>query len=245
MNIFGKRKTAAVTEPADVDQTQEVGKANLSKPMVSLVKQAAASLQNEGLTGHRASVRLVMDHSGSMRPYYQDGSMQRLAEQALGLSVNLDDDSLVPLTYFGTDAYPSTIVHLDQYAGVINRTHERIRWGSTNYAAAIDYVVEEHGDDPRPSLVIFQTDGDPDSRQRAEDALRKASNAPVFFAFVGFGHQVQFLRRLDLLTGRRVDNASFFHAVDPMRTSDEALYDAITGEYAKWLVAARAAGVLR
>ena len=35
----------------------------------------------------------------------------------------------------------------------------RLLWGSTNYADAIDYVTDLHADNPGPALVIFQTDG--------------------------------------------------------------------------------------
>jgi hypothetical protein len=213
--------------------------------LVSLAKTAAVSLEKTGLTGQRAAVYLVLDHSGSMIPFYQDGSVQRLAEQALGLSVNLDDDGRVPLVYFGSHVSQVEDADLTGYQGVINRTHPQVGWGSTNYAAAIDYIVDLHGDSSIPGLVIFQSDGEPDSQQYAEDALREASTSPLFFAFVGFGNNIRFLERLDNLRGRAVDNASFFHARDPHRVSDAQLYDGITHEYAAWLTAARTAGILR
>ena len=213
--------------------------------LVNLAKTAAVSLEKTGLTGQRAAVYLVLDHSGSMIPFYQDGSVQRLAEQALGLSVNLDDDGRVPLIYFGSHVTQVEDADLDGYQGVINRTHPTVSWGSTNYAAAIDYTVDLHGDSPLPGLVIFQTDGEPDSRPAAIEALREASRLPLFFAFVGFGNNIRFLEELDTLGGRTVDNASFFHARDPHRVSDSELYDGLTVEFAQWLAAARAAGILR
>ncbi|MFE6166195.1 VWA domain-containing protein, partial [Streptomyces sp. NPDC056486] len=75
--------------------------------------------------------------------------------------------------------------------------------------------------------------------------LRDASGLPIFWAFVGFGERIEFLEKLDDLRGRRVDNASFFHARDPHAVSDAALYDGITHEYAGWLAAAAAAGIVR
>ncbi|QES45197.1 toxic cation resistance protein [Streptomyces venezuelae] len=215
--------------------------------LVSLTKTAAVSLEKQGLTGQRAAVYLVLDHSGSMVPYYQDGSMQRLAEQALGLSANMDDDGCVPLIYFGSYVEHLSDIDLDSYQGVVDRTHNRVHWGSTNYAAAINYVIEAHDNPSAPALVIFQTDGDPDSRQQAESAIRTASEWPIFFSFVGFGpaRNMRFLKKLDDLKDRTVDNASFFHAADPHAVSDAALYDGITHEYAGWLAAASAAGVLR
>lgn len=215
--------------------------------LVSLAKTAAVSLEKSGLGSQRAAVQLVLDHSGSMSGYYADGSVQRLAEQALGLSVNLDDDGTVPVIFFGSHAEPASDARLDNYAGIINRLHPAVRWGSTNYVAAMHAAINEYqaSGASDPALVIFQTDGEPDDRGLAERALKAASSLPIFWAFVGFGGRVSFLEKLDDLRGRTVDNASFFHARDPHAVTDAALYDGITGEFAGWLAAARAAGILR
>jgi len=215
--------------------------------LVSLAKTAAVSLEKTGLVGHKAAVYLVLDHSGSMHPYYASGDVQRLAEQTLGLSVNLDDDGTVPMIYFGSRAEEARDVQVTGYAGIVDRTHTSVPWGSTDYAAAMQQVFEEHrlvGWD-QPALVVFQTDGEPDSRSAAERLLQEASSYPIFWAFVGFGSNIGFLEKLDDLRGRMVDNASFFHARDPQRVSDAELYDGITSQYADWLAAARGAGVLR
>lgn len=242
MNLF--RKTT-VTVPAPIGQGPAISLDKIPQGLVSLTKTAAVSLEKSGLTGQRAAVYLVLDHSGSMMPFYRDGSVQRLAEQSLGLSANLDDDGQVPLIYFGSHVNQVGDADLGNYHGIINHTHAVVGWGSTNYAAAIDYVCDLHAGNPLPALVIFQTDGEPDSRAAAQDALREASRQPLHFAFVGFGQHVSFLQKLDDLRGRAVDNASFFHAADPHRVSDEQLYDGITHEYAGWLAAATAAGIVR
>ncbi|MFZ3592253.1 VWA domain-containing protein [Streptomyces sp. BH104] len=218
-----------------------------STSMVDLTKKAAVSLQKAGLTGQRAAVYLVLDHSGSMTPFYRNGDVQRLAEQALGLSANLDDDGTVPVVYFGSQASRPFDVQLTDYQGVIDRTHPSVPWGTTDYVAAMDTVVAHHKQSGanEPALVIFQTDGAPNNQRNTEQALRTYSRLPMFFAFIGFGGRVAFLEKLDELDGRTVDNASFFHAANPSQVSDEALYDGITHEYAGWLAAASAAGVLR
>ena len=69
--------------------------------LVNLAKTAAVSLEKSGLNGQRAAVQLVLDHSGSMAPYYGNGAVQRLANQALGLSLNLNEDGSVPIIFFG------------------------------------------------------------------------------------------------------------------------------------------------
>jgi uncharacterized protein YegL len=220
--------------------------------LVDKFTKASVSLEKNNLTGQRAAVYLVLDHSGSMRNYYADGSVQHLAEQALGLSANLDDDGKVPLIFFGTDADKPVTVKLKDHQGVVASKHRSVGWGWTNYAAAIEKVVKDYtrSRTKDPAFVIFQTDGDPhlpgrDARAEAEDALRAASKLPIFFAFVGFGARVDFLEKLDDLTGRVIDNASAFPAgTDPKGISDAALYDGLTHEFASWITKAKAAGIL-
>lgn len=246
MNLF--RKTATAPIPAPAGHGPAVDLAKVPSGLVNLTKTAAVSLEKSGLTGQRAAVYLVLDHSGSMHSFYANGSVQRLAEQALGLSANLDDDGTVPIVYFGSRAERPAEADLTNYAGIIDRTHQRVGWGSTNYVAAMDAVVADYQESANtdcPALVIFQTDGSPDSQPDAERALREYSELPIFWAFVGFGHNIRFLEKLDDLRGRTVDNASFFHARDPHRVTDSALYDGITHEYAGWLAAAAAVGIVR
>ncbi|MDT6983705.1 VWA domain-containing protein [Streptomyces lusitanus] len=220
--------------------------------LVSLAKTAAVSLTKHGLAGQRAAVYLVIDRSYSMHPYYRDGSVQHLAEQALGLSVNLDDDGIVPLVMFDSRPYPVVGVHLADYQGVIAEQHQlhggERTMGGTHYTLAMHQVVEHYRTSGAtdPALVIFQTDGAPQDQSDTQVRLAMASKLPIFWAFVGFGpREVAFLKRLDTLPGRLVDNASYFHAgARPQDIPDSQLYDGITGEFATWLPAARAAGVL-
>lgn len=246
MSLF-RKNTAPTTLPAPSGSGPAISLDKVPAGLISLTKTAAVSLEKAGLTGQRAAVYLVLDHSGSMHPFYQDGSVQRLAEQALGLSVNLDDDGTVPIIYFGSVVDSVCDARLDNYTGIIDRTHTASAWGSTNYVAAMQNVIDEHevSGATTPGFVIFQTDGEPDDRGAVERMLRNASELPIFWAFVGFGGRVSFLERLDDLRGRKVDNASFFHAANPHAVTDAQLYDGITHEYAGWLAAATAAGIVR
>ena len=100
-----------------------------------------------------------------------------------------------------------------------------------------------------PALVIFQTDGSPDSRRAAEQTLCRAARLPLFWQFVGYGKdRFDFLRKLDELAvpaRRVVDNAGFFPAgKDPKLIPDAVLYDRLTGKFPDWLRAATAAGIV-
>ncbi|GHD97772.1 vWA domain-containing protein [Streptomyces alanosinicus] len=223
--------------------------------LVGAYRSAGVSLTKHGLDGLRAAVYLVIDYSGSMRPYYKDGSVQALADRVLGLSAHLDDDGRVPVVFFSTDVDAVTDIALASHAGSVERIVAGLgHMGKTGYHLAMDAVIDHYLDtgSTAPALVVFQTDGGPVDKRAAERYLCKAARLPLFWQFVGFGdpdsRQFEFLRKLDELAvpGKRiVDNAGFFHAgQDPLRISDTELYDRLVGEFPQWLAAARAAGIV-
>jgi hypothetical protein len=224
--------------------------------LVNLYKTAEVSLTKHRLDGQRAAVYLVVDYSGSMKPYYQDGSVQALADRVLGLSAHFDDDGRVPVVFFSTDIDAVTDIALADHEGRIARIAAGLgHMGKTSYHLAMDAVIDHYLDSgsTAPALVIFQTDGGPINKLAAERFLCKAAPLPLFWQFVGFGDpdskQFDFLRKLDELAvpqKRVVDNAGFFHAgSDPRQVSDAELYDRLVGEFPQWLVAARARGIVR
>ncbi|MDT0306993.1 VWA domain-containing protein [Streptomyces sp. DSM 44917] len=219
-------------------------------------ESARVSLEKRGLAGERAAVYLVLDRSGSMRPFYRDGTVQRLAERVLALSAHLDDDGVVPVVFFSTGVDGVAELSLERHEGRIEELHASLgHMGRTNYHLAMEAVLTHIADSAPegPAFVVFQTDGGPTSRAAAERVLCEAAGLPVFWQFIGFGdpedRQFSFLRRLDELPvpeRRVVDNAGFFAAgLVPGEMSDRELYDRLTAEFPQWLAAARAAGVLR
>ncbi|MET8826777.1 VWA domain-containing protein [Streptomyces sp. NPDC004610] len=224
--------------------------------LVSLYKSAGSALERHGLEGHRAAVYLVLDYSGSMRPYYKDGTVQALADRVLGLSAHLDDNGRVPLVFFSTGIDAVTEITLGDDRERVERIVSGLgHMGRTNYHLALDEVIDHYLDSGSrdPALVVFQTDGGPSNRFATERHLCRAARLPMFWQFIGFGdpenRQFDFLRRLDELAVpglRVVDNAGFFPAgIDPLKVSDEELYDRLLGEFPRWLVAARARGIVR
>ncbi|WP_411134647.1 VWA domain-containing protein [Streptomyces sp. C10] len=241
----------AVTAPAAAASLPSVAPA-----LVSLYKSAGSTLDKHGLATQRAAVYLVLDRSGSMRNYYKDGTVQNLAEQALGLSAHLDDDATVPVIFFSTDIDGTAEIDLTNYEGRIEELHAGLgHMGRTNYHWAINAVVEHYKKSgaTAPAFVIFQTDGAPTSKPAAEKALCEAAGLPIFWQFIGFGDPdakgFDFLRKLDDLAvpeKRAVDNAGFFHAGrDPRSLSHDALYQQLMVEFPEWLAEARTAGVLK
>jgi stress response protein SCP2 len=217
--------------------------------LVNLYKQAGISLRKQGLSGQRAAVYLVLDHSASMQSYYRSGIMQHLAEQVLGLSANLDDDGVVPLVFFSSRVNLTSDISLDNHAGRVEALHQRLSWGGTTYAPAMRAVIDHYQScgATDPAFVIFQTDGEPFDRGATKKLLQQTSTLPIFWQFVGFGNtrSLKFLRTLDTLKGRVIDNAGFFAAGgNPHDRPDADLYDALMADFPSWLKAAREARII-
>ncbi|WP_082527119.1 VWA domain-containing protein [Kitasatospora sp. MBT63] len=213
-------------------------------------QSAGVSLAKRGLAGYRIAVYLVLDYSMSMRGYYEDGSVQHLAEQVLSLAAHLDDDGSVPLVLFSNKVELVTDIQLAGHHGRIDEARRSVRMGGTSYAPAMQAVIDLHQrrGGGIPALAIFQTDGDPYDRKATQKLMQSASSLPLFWQFVGFGERedLTFLAGLDDLKDRVIDNADFV-AVGPQPRAwhDEALYDALMAEFPRWLAEARARGIVR
>ncbi|MGW4893303.1 VWA domain-containing protein [Kitasatospora sp. NPDC004240] len=224
--------------------------AAVAPALLTKYRSAGDSLRKRGLTGTRAAVYLVLDYSGSMEQHYDNGDVQAFSEQILSLAAHLDDDGTIPVVLFHHRVAHTAELALSSYQGGIDRIRDGVEMGGTEYAPAMQAVIELHERRApgTPALVVFQTDGNPWDAKATRRTLRSAAKSPLFWQFVGFGNRrsLGFLAGLDDLGRRTVDNSDFLAAgEDPRAWSDEDLYDALLAEWPRWLSEARAKGILR
>ncbi len=96
-----------------------------------------------------------------------------------------------------------------------------------------------------PTLVLFVTDGGIDKDREIQKVLIEASHLPIFWQFIGLGgSSYGVLENFDNMTGRHVDNASFFAIDDLKSISDAELYDRLLKEFPVWLAKVKSLGMI-
>ena len=261
---------AHVSAPAKIDLEKRV--AREAPQLVSLVKQAAVSLEKVGLSQHRAKVCLCLDISGSMGRLYKEGLVQQFAERILALGCKFDDDGEIDVFLFGKDVHqpdPMDLSNCTSYVKRVIQLHPLegdTRYGKAMQAIRAFYFPDAKGQErtrplkaDMPVYVMFVTDGGTSDQASTEKQLRWASNEAIFWQFMGIGKgrkskskflaafadsDFPFLEKLDELGGRLIDNANYFSVGSPDEHSDAELYDLLMTEYPDWLKLARQHGLL-
>ena len=222
-------------------------KAESTPGMVSLIKQAAVSLEKRGLDEARYRVKLVLDISASMTDEFRSGAVNDLVRRALALATRLDDDGQVDVYLFGIQAHRQGKVSLENIEGFVPGLKFRFE-GGTHYSPILKMVREDSRREASqdPVLVLFVTVGATSNRAAAEREILEASREPIFWKFMGIEQgrvDFEFLEKLDDLPGRVVDNADFFKVKSPIRLPDAELFELLVNELDSWDRDSRRAGL--
>lgn len=196
-----------------------------------------------------ARVVFVLDHSGSMRTMYKDGTVQNILERIFPFAMLFDDNAELEFYWFDKvfkELEPVTYDNLDGYVQNVILS-QKDHFGETCYAPVMNEIINRYAKTDKskiPTFVIFITDGANSDKTNSKAAITEASQYNIFWKYIGIGKETfPFLEKLDTLKGRTVDNANFVSVNDLEQINDNQLYSLILEEYNDWLTACRGAGI--
>ncbi len=244
-----------VSQPANINTSKvALEKVMLDKApkLVNLAKKATVSLEKRQLQQLTAKVALVLDATGSMNRQYKEGRVQEVVNRLLPLAVSFDDDQALDCWAFGQHSQYLGAVGLDNYEEFIDSVQGGWRkWelGSrtNNEAGVMEAVTQFYQNDGLdvPVYVLFISDGGVRDTRGISKIMTEAANLPIFWQFVGLGgYHYGILKDLDEMTGRLIDNCSFFELDDLNDVSEESLYESMLEEFPSWLNEAHKIGLI-
>lgn len=242
--MFGRKQENEVkeVEPISLDKAQTI---NLRKETLTV------SLKKNNMENTVARVAVAMDQSGSMRNLYRKGKVQDIIERLLPIALKLDDNAELDMWLFSERYKRLESITEQDFDGYIDRTlkvSSNNLWGGTDYAPVINDITKKYtSEEPSniPTLVLFITDGENFDKEASESAIKEASKHNIFWQFIGIGNErFNFLRKLDEMEGRVIDNANFFAINDLSQITDKDLYDRLLSEYPSWEREAKIKGIL-
>lgn len=220
---------------------------NLKKDLIQ-----SLCLDKKELNNLTARVAVVMDFSGSMESLYKRGTVQAILDRLLPVAMQFDDNGEMEVWLFDNSFIRMPDISLDNYYNYLKneKVLKKYSMGGTRYAPVINDVVRKYTYEDKsnlPTLVLFITDGDnfSDDRAQATRAIIEASKHPIFWQFVGIGNSsFSYLEELDEMEGRYVDNANFFAVNDLTSITDEELYNRLLAEYPDWISKVKQLGMI-
>ena len=241
MSIFGKKNSNTGSTSSATNQ-QSSGKLTLIKAENSLERHII-NLKKKGirLNTHKARVFVVLDISGSMSHLFRNGVVQNTLTRLLPLALRFDDNGELECYVFNNSyarLEPVTLRNYNEYVTTVIMP-EHSPNGGTSYAPVLNATLKDHNDgNELPAFGIFITDGENNDVLATNDIIRKSSNYKIFYQFVGIGlGSFRYLKKLDDLKDRKVDNTSFIKVRDLEKLRDDELYEKLLEQYPQWLSA--------
>lgn len=217
---------------------------DLQKKSVKIV------LEKKNLVHVKARVGLVLDITGSMRTLYKNGTVQKVVERILAIASQFDDDGMLDVWVYDNEfsrLKPVTEIDFEGYVDRIILDNDLIhKFGRNDEPPVMKDVIKKYMEEDSssdPAFIVFINDGG--CKKSIKPIIEGSAKHPLFWQFVGIGNgNFDFLRKLDTMEGRIVDNANFIHIEEIDKVSDGELYDALLNEFPSWLKEAREKGIL-
>lgn len=221
---------------------------------------------------NKAAVVGSLDDSGSAQPLYRSGEMQRVADMIFAAGLVFDDDGEMPVSFFNSRVQDLGNITLSNCKGFIERQRPEwggtsyvsaLEWviktagfrtsdiaHSRSSGGGLFGLGKRSGSSlsvkataPYPTFAVIVTDGEPSDGQAAADLLTRMSQLPIFVQWIGVGsNNFRYLRQLDELGGRLIDNAGFFDAKEARNDSD--MLSGLLSEFPDYVVKARQVGLI-
>ena len=205
-----------------------------------------------------ARVVVALDYSSSMRPLYENGTVQKTIDRLVPLGLNFDDNGKLDVFLFQNSFHRLPDLTGSNYENYVSHVIEPsgFRMGGTCYAPVLQAITEGTTvrrdavcgfggteiavppivDPDVPTFVLFITDGENEDRTRSDQVIRRSAELNVFIQFVGIGDLLfSYLQEVDELPGRRCDNTGFCRMADLAGVSDKVFYDSVLSQFACWL----------
>ncbi len=213
-------------------------------------KSVRIVFEKKKLTSVQARVGLVLDITGSMRTMYKNGTVQKVVERILAVASQFDDDGMLDVWVYDHEFSRLAPVTEKDFNDYVNReilqNEDVHKFGRNDEPLVMRDVMEKYllkEPSELPAFVVFINDGG--CKKTIKPLIVSSSDKPIFWQFVGIGNgNFDFLKKLDEMDGRFVDNANFFQVEDIENVSEEELYDALLNELPEWLKEAKEKGVL-
>lgn len=213
-------------------------------------KSVRIVLEKKNLAAVTARVGLVLDITGSMRTLYKNGTVQKVVERILAIASQFDDDGMLDVWVYDHEfsrLKPVTERDFDGYVNRIILENDLIhKFGRNDEPPVMKDVIKKYIDEEPskdPAFIVFINDGG--CKKTIKPIIESSAKHPVFWQFVGIGNgNFDFLKQIDSMEGRVVDNANFLHIEEIDNISDEQLYHSLLNEFPSWLREAKEKGVL-
>lgn len=220
---------------------------------------------------NKAAVVSSLDDSGSAQPLYQSGLMQKVADMVFAAGLVFDDDGSVPVSFFNNRTQDLGEITLGNSLGFLSRQHPQwggteyvsaLNWviksagydpniirasggggGLFGFGKRSGSKLEVKAKSQYPTFAIIVTDGEPQDGPAAADLLIRMSQLPIFVQWIGVGqNNFRYLRQLDELDGRLIDNAGFFDAKEA--SNDSEMLAGLLNEFPTYVPGAKKLGLI-